>query len=157
MQFVGSGAKRSTRPCPLSFYPSLSLLSPLVSSRRLLLLLLLRHLRFRNAAGASYSSHFHRAQTGICPMYRNSRENILSSDRWLLQRRRSDSGGTREYFALVFSLLHSVSLSFLLFLPFLGLSSPGVRCNSKYSNSKDIGENVRVSSGEKCRPPERCG
>lgn len=47
------------------------------------------------------------------------------------------------------------SLSFLLFLPFLGLSSPGVRCNSKYSNSKDIGENVRVSSGEKCRPPER--
>lgn len=57
-------------------------------------------------------------------MYRNSRENILSSDRRLLQRRRSDSGGTREYFALVFSLFALPSLSFLLVLPFLGLSSP---------------------------------
>lgn len=108
MQFAGAALKeaRALAPCP-PLILSLSLLPPLISSRRLLLLL--GHLRFRNAAGASYSSHFHRAQTGICPMYRNSRENILSSDRWLLQRRRSDSGGTREYFALVFSLLRSVS------------------------------------------------
>lgn len=137
-------------PPPPSHSIPLSLLSPLVSSRRLLLLLLLRHLRFRNAAVAPLTRRISIARKREFVRCIEIRAKIFS---------RPTGGCCSDVVAIVVvnarifrTCVFSFALRLFLFSSFFlssDYSQPGVRCNSKYSNSKDIGENMRVSVAAK--------